>query len=116
MTRVKCRAIGASMGAAQAHFGGMGTIRSCGLLPAYGSLRTTTARSESKASINVAAPEPAALLLIGLSFGEQFANIHNSIRQFTGMKGGCARLDGASLPPVMILVQDIRIVGQQGFE
>jgi len=58
----------------------------------------------------------AGLLLISPGFGEQFANIHNSIGQFTGMKGGCARLDRASLPPAMIFAEDMRIVGQQGFE
>src|ERR1035438_9018408 len=58
----------------------------------------------------------AGLLLIGPRFGEQFANIHNSIGQFTGLKGGCARLDGASLPPAMIFAKDISIAAQQGFE
>src|ERR1019366_9650605 len=58
----------------------------------------------------------AGLLLIGPGFGEQFANIHKSIGQCTGLNGGCARLDGASLPSAMIFAEDMRIAAQHGFE
>src|SRR5215472_7896352 len=57
----------------------------------------------------------AGLLPIGRGFGEQVANVHNSIGH-TRLKGGGARLDGASLLPSMIFAEDIRIVGQQGFK
>ena len=33
-----------------------------------------------------------------------------------GLKGGGARFDGASLPATMVFAEDMRIVGQQGFE
>ena len=37
------------------------------------------------------------------ALGEQFADVHHSSSQVTGLKGGGAHLDGASLPPAMIL-------------
>jgi hypothetical protein len=43
------------------------------------------------------------LPLGNLWLGEQFARIYDSIRQSMGLKSGGARLDGASLPPTMIL-------------
>jgi hypothetical protein len=73
------------------------------------SWRLKPRRISHQSPIQIAAGLP----LCGPWLGEQFARIHDCIRQSMGLKGGGARLDGASLPPTMIFAEDMRIVGQQ---
>jgi len=70
----------------------------------------------SESQLGVRTRRTTRLLLIVPALGEQFADVHHSSRQVTGLNGGGPRLDGAGLPAAMILAEDIRIVGQQRFE
>ena len=56
------------------------------------------------------------LPLVRRWFLEQLADIHNRSRRFSPRKGCGARLDGANLPPPMVLAENIRIVIQHDFE